>query len=544
MSAICRFRLVVSGLCFLTCLSTITPAAEIPVWAVFEQELTATTDHDNPFTAKVVVQFRGPSGREHSRLAFWDGGRTWRVRFSPEEAGTWTWKAVGGDAARLGSPTGQFDVQPAATDNPLAQHGPIRLSEDRLFFEHADGTPWFFLSCTAWNGVLKSTPEEWEKYLSARQQQKFTAIQFVSTQWRGGRETLEAPVFVDGENFTINPEMFQRMDERVQAINVHGMVACPVILWALNDDDPGNALSPENASALARYIVARWGAYDVMWFLAGDCRFQDDSIERWKTLGRELFGQRGDQNLVTLHPSGENWIAEKFRNERWLDFIGYQSGHGDGEKTLRWLLDGPVVDAWKKDPPRPIINLEPNYEAHPAYQSKQEHTPQHVRRAAYWSLMVAPPAGVTYGHNTIWVWNREAGPAEGHGNLKNVGPFTDGIQADGARQMAHVRTFFESGPWTKLRPAQDLLLRQPGEDDPNRWITLASTEDRIWTVAYTPTGDAIPLRLASGKQAKLQWFNPRTGEWSKPQSISGETVTLEPPSLDDWLASVRMEEEN
>src|SRR5690606_37213684 len=191
-----------------------------------------------------VVQFRGPSGREHTRLGFWDGGRTWRVRFCPDEAGTWTWKA-GGDADRLGWPTGQFDVQPAATDNPLAQHGPIRLSEDRLFFEHADGTPYFFLSCTAWNGVLKSTPQEWEEYLSARQQQKFTAIQFVSTQWRGGRETLEAPVFIDGEEFTINPEMFQRMDERVRAINAHGLVACPVILWALNDDDPGNALSEE-----------------------------------------------------------------------------------------------------------------------------------------------------------------------------------------------------------------------------------------------------------------------------------------------------------
>src|SRR5690606_37849599 len=104
MSAICRFRPVVAGLCFLTCLSTTTPAADIPVWGVFEQELTATTDHDNPFTAKVVVQFRGPSGREHARLGFWDGGRTWRVRFCPDEAGTWTWKA-GGDADRLGWPT-------------------------------------------------------------------------------------------------------------------------------------------------------------------------------------------------------------------------------------------------------------------------------------------------------------------------------------------------------------------------------------------------------------------------------------------------------
>ena len=91
---------------------------------------------------------------------------------------------------------------------------------------------------------------------------------------------------------------------------------------------------------------------------------------------------------------------------------------------------------------------------------------------------------------------------------------------------------------------RQLLLRQPGEEDPNRWITLAATEDRSWTIAYTPMGDAIPLRLAPGQEAKLRWFNPRTGEWSKATAVSGESPPLEPPSSEDWLASVRTTKEN
>ena len=67
-------------------------------------------------------------------------------------------------------------------DNPLAQHGPLRLSEDRRTLTYADGEPFFWLADTAWNGVLRSKAEDWDRYLQAPSEQAFTAIQFVSTQ--------------------------------------------------------------------------------------------------------------------------------------------------------------------------------------------------------------------------------------------------------------------------------------------------------------------------------------------------------------------------
>ena len=111
---------------------------------------------------------------------------------------------------------------------------------------------------------------------------------------------------------------------------------------------------------------------------------------RWQRLGREMFADQPDQ-LVTLHPCGLSWVGDAFGNEEWFDFLGYQSGHGDGDDDLKWLAFGPPAQSQKLG--KPVINLEPNYEGHPAYQSGKLHDAHAVRRAAYWSMLVSPPAG-------------------------------------------------------------------------------------------------------------------------------------------------------
>src|SRR4029453_12487886 len=82
-----------------------------------------------------------------------------------------------------------------------------------------------------------------------------------------------------------------------------------------------------------------------------------------------------------------------------------QSGHGDDDNTLRWLVAGPPAQYWKLEPPRPFINLEPPYEYHIAYQSRERIPPFQTRRALYWSLLIAPTAGVTYGGHGVWGWD-------------------------------------------------------------------------------------------------------------------------------------------
>ena len=52
--------------------------------------------------------------------------------------------------------------------------------------------------------------------------------------------------FTGKEKVEINPKFFQRMDERINAVNDHGMVAAVVLLWAIQgDENPGSYL-PED----------------------------------------------------------------------------------------------------------------------------------------------------------------------------------------------------------------------------------------------------------------------------------------------------------
>jgi hypothetical protein len=133
--------------------------------------------------------------------------------------------------------------------------------------------------------------------------------------------------------------------------------------------------------------------------LGGDGRYPDK--QRWNRIGNAVFPKSTREGmmpqLATTHPSGLNWVGDAFADSAWLGFHGYQSGHGDGDNHLRKHLTGPWTESPFDGRPRPVINLEPNYETHPAYQSKKPHTAQHVRRAAYWSLLAGPTAGVTYG---------------------------------------------------------------------------------------------------------------------------------------------------
>ena len=62
--------------------------------------------------------------------------------------------------------------------------------------------------------------------------------------------------------------------------------------------------------------------------MTGDSDYEGASGERWKRIGRAVFGERAHAP-VTTHPIGMHWPWESFRNEKWLDFIIYQSGHGD-----------------------------------------------------------------------------------------------------------------------------------------------------------------------------------------------------------------------
>ena len=518
------------------------PPATVPRGAVFEVEqvIQPAPPADPLRGLDAAVEFTAPDGRTARVGLFWDGGATFRARFAPDAVGRWTYRVVtAAGGPRVMEPPVAFECVPS--DRP----GPPRVSDDGRHFVRStpDGgsEPWFFLADTAWNGALRSDPRDWGEYLNTRRSQGFTAIQFVSTQWRGGDGTLdERPIVVeDGRVTGVNVDKLRAMDARVAAIASRGLTPAPVLLWALGEEDPGRKWTEEDAILVARYLKARWGAYGCVWLLGGDGKYPD--ADRWDRVGRAVFpegesdGGGFGRGPVTLHMGGRNWSAEGFAGEPWFDFVGYQSGHGASGRDLRWLTAGPPATWWKEHE-LPVVNLEPNYEGHPAYGTGEPHDARHVRRAAWWSLLGAPPAGVSYGHQAIWPWNPAAGPVEGHRGLNMTGPWSDGLRPEGAEDMGVLRAFFESGPWTELRPAPELIGEQ--REDPAEFFAAARTPDGAWAVIYAPVGGPLVPGDAAGSGAWVR-FDPRTGE--RAPLVMDERGVFDLPAGRDWVIERRAE---
>jgi hypothetical protein len=430
---------------------------------------------------------------------------------------------------------------PAAADDPFQKHGKLRVARTGTHIEHADGTPFFVLADTCWNGPALSSPEEWDFYLKDRKRKGFTAIQVsMVAPWSLVPADAEGNVsgkVVDGK-WQPNEAFYKRLDARLKAINDHGLLAMPVLLWALQKNkDLGRLLTAEQATDLVTFELKRYKDLTALWILAGDNPYDAAESEKWKKVGRAAFAAV-PQPLVTTHPTGQNfpWL-KGWDDEKWLTVLGYQSGHGDDDKNWAWTHSGPPAEyGRRKEFTRPVMNLEPPYEGHNGYKTRKPHSDYNSRRAAWWGLTVHPVCGVTYGGHGVWGWATKAGEEPtGH---KGTGPakvWRDALDLPGATQYGHIRKLFETLPWPELRPASDLWAPVIGLESPQLTVTSTATPDRKAVVTYMPAGGRAFFKPPFEVNIKeVSWFDPRTGE-EKPSATG-----FRPPTEDqDWVNVIR-----
>lgn len=530
-------------------------AASVAQYSRFEQAFESAVNYGNAAQeASLTATFTAPDGRKLKVPGFWDGGAAWKIRFVPTQSGQWSFETTSSDASNKGlhQQKGSFTVTAATGSSRFAAHGPIRVAHDGRFFEHADGTPYFWLADTAWNGPLLSTDADWSFYVRERAAQKFTAAQFVATQFRAAPngDLNKLTAYTGKEKITLNPAFFQRLDQRVEALNEAGLLAVPVLLWAIGAGgnpavNPGHSLPDDQAILLARYMVARWGGNSVAWILGGDGDYRGDKAARWQKIGRAIFDDI-DHAPVTMHPGGMQWVWKEFIEEKWYSFVGYQSGHGDDDKTWKWITEGPLTEDWAKLPHKPIVNLEPPYENHVAYQSKKPHTAANVRRAMYWSLLSAPTAGITYGGHGVWGWDDGTTEPTDHPGTGKPMPWKQALNMPAAKEMAHLAEFFQSIDFWRLRPAPVAIVNQPGAQAAGRFIAAAKSDQRDLLVVYAPEDRTVEVKLdLMPESPNVTWVNPRTGERSPAVAVvTANTCQFPSPAEGDWILFMKMEKKS
>lgn len=503
------------------------------------------TDPSNEITVDAV--FTAPDGATLRVPAFWAGGETWKVRYSSRVPGTHRFRTESSDAAdpALHGVEGIVEVAPYTGDNPLLIHGPLRVADDRRHFAYADGTPFFWLGDTWWMGLTDrlAFPEDFRRLADDRAAKGFNVVQIVAGLYPDmpafdPRGRNEAGFPWEADYARINPSYFDAADRRIAHLADRGIVPCVVGAWGYHLPWLGEAKMKQHW----RNLVARWGAYPVVWCAAGETtmpfylsKTKREDAERqkrgWTEVIVDLRSIDPFHRLVTTHPS--RIARESVTDPAVLDFDMQQTGHGrppEGHAEM-------ASQGWAATPTMPVLSGESRYEA---LEINPTLTDADARKA-FWSHVVASGcAGHTYGANGIWQVNVQGEPygKSPGGNNWGTTPWDVAMALPGSSQLAAARKRIESIPgWDRFEPRHDLAAwADPAEKSPAPLCVAAPNGSRL--IYILKPGPVRLSGLPEGASFDLRWFDPISGASTPPVALPATAdgaATVTPPEGDhDW----------
>lgn len=512
---------------------------DLPVvskWGRFEHSFQSGLTYSNALQdVTLSVVFTSPLGETNQVYGFWDGGKTWLVRFSPNLPGRWSFKSFCSDKANRGlnNQSGQFVCTAAIATSRFARHGHIHVAGDHRHFEHTDGTPYFWLADSVWNGARVSTPKDWKLYAGVRSSQQFTAAQWAAAP---GPDAHGLSAFSGVERITINPNFFKPLDAKVETLSHFGILNA--IVPYLETGQTNSATLPDDQVALLlRYIEARWGADPVAWVIALDEEIPGEKVARWKKIGGAIFGASHRAPVIVAAGSRQQ-ILDEFRDQSWVDGFAYETVTDVTREAFQIGISGAFANEWKKEPTRPLIPIAPHENAL-ASDSKKRFTSETTRRIVYSSLLMTPPAGINYGAEGVAEWDTALDqPAKRKGALPL---WHRALFMPAAKEMTHLAKLVNSVEFWRLRPQPGFVAVQPGTITPERFIVAAGTEAKDLSLVYVPEERTVEIALeALPPSPSVNWFNPRTGQNSPAVAVvGGRSCQFPTPEPGDWLLMMK-----
>jgi hypothetical protein len=512
-------------------------------WSYHSGRAYADPFHD----IELDVLFTAPGGEELRVPAFWAGEQTWRVRYAPAQVGIHRYRTVCSDADNrdLHGVEGELKVTPYEGDNKLLRRGGLRVSEDRRHLEHADGTPFFWLGDTWWLGLCKRLrwPGGFKELVADRVAKGFSVIQIVAGLYPDmpafdERGDNEAGWPWEPEFARINPAYFDMADLRMDWLVSQGLVPCLLGSWGYYLPWMG----VERFKQHWRYLVARWGAYPVVWCLAGEgvmpwylseTREQDEQLQRegWTQVGRYLREIDPCHRLVSIHPTRRG--REQVDDDAVLDFEMLQTGHGD-RTSLPRTVDS-VVEAWDQKPTMPVINSEVCYEG------ILEASREEVQRFMFWVCILSGACGHTYGANGIWQANEEGKPygPSPHGSSWGDRPWREAYQLPGSGQLGMAKRLLGRYEWWRMEPHPEWV--EPHWSEGNYVLPYAAGIPGELRIIFMFGQRPVPVikQLEAGARYRAFYWDPSTDreyEAGIAEADADGTWTAPPPQIRrDWL---------
>lgn len=453
----------------------------------------------------------------------------------------------------------------------------IQVSSNGRFLMTTSGQPFFWLGDTAWELFHRLNCQQAETYLENRRQRGFNVIQAVALAEFDGLHTPNAyghtPLCGD-DPARPNEFYFRYVDEIIRLAASKGLYIGLLPTWGDKVNGKLWGAGPvvftrENARLYGQYLGQRY-RHDpnIVWILGGD-RPADGYQALWAAMAQGIQEGLGRRALFTYHPSGGQGSSMWLHDADWLGMNMWQSGHG--------LLDAPnwemIRADYQRQPVKPVLDGEPNYEDHPIDPWSRPWQPAYgrftdydVRKQAYRAVF-SGACGHTYGHHSIWqFWELKREPI----NFP-MPTWDEAILRPGSAQLIHLKNLlFGQVQDLPLRitaqayldriPDQALLPEQPPtppvgpiETDrynPQRAAYACATRDEggSYAFVYIPqAGQTVTVdlgRLAAdkdtrpiGRNFQAAWYDPRNGKVNPIGNYpgAGRVELATPIAGPDWV---------
>lgn len=440
---------------------------------------------------------------------------------------------------------------PQELESPAAEPLPaLSVSTDGRHLVDSEGNPFLWIGDTAWQLFVGIDREEAARYLRNRREKGFNVIQAValaeyrykSGRSRGlgpnhyGQEPLVGddptrPAVLEGGSPSEPNDYWDHVDHVLDLAEAEGLYVALLPCWGVNYVSNAHGADVEifdevNARTYGEWIGKRYGGRtNIVWVVGGD----DDPLAGGgdfrpvyramaEGIATGVTGQTPqwdkpheawDKLLMTFHPRGGRTSSEWFHEDAWLDFNMLQTGHRSLNNPASYQA---VLADRELMPIKPVIDGEPCYEDHPAWQQWRSDDPafrgkarfgeREVRQAAYWS-MLSGAAGHTYGHHAIWQMY-EAGDEPI--NFAEP-PWQEALDRPGAASLEQVRRIFTARTFARLEPDPTLVVE--GE----RGVRAARVEGSQALLAYFPGRFTVRLRMDGlrGDHMEGYWVNAKSG---------------------------------
>ncbi len=455
-------------------------------------------EHSNPYASvELRAEFRSPDGgRTKVMSGFFDGGRVFRIRFSPDFVGRWDLRLLS-NLESVDHKTFSFQATEARTP------GFIEVFNTRYFRYSTANTAHYWMGDTS----LTFATIPWDTFRAIVDQRADQNFNHMRGLVLGAADSAKV-VLADPDLPRL--DHFQELDRRVAYLSGKGFTVD--LMFAGADNELADLLPRRRQrERYIRYVLARYAAYNVTW--QGLREFE--TYEEGRKLLKEIYGYVDEWDPYR-HPRSTGTLATSspLADDGWMTYITQQTSSAG---LMAVDYESHVM---------PVVNAELGYEDSGAGANTPDHVSGDEMRRRVWRAAIR-------GHFVTFANTGTAG-------IEGVPVDARWADSPGARSMTLLWDFFNQTRWFDLQPYYGV---NGGAALSLQYAPYLAEEFKgVEYIVYQEEPGAVELMVPKAGY-DVSWYSPVDGSWyDQKKRFKGERFrSPSPDDTQDWVLYVRRE---